>query len=125
MLSLLVYFFQIKWLHTEGGNGNHLTVAVSRENDPLVKLGATVFETNSFLLTHYNGGALSGPVSLETNAFVYHVNSPNAVAFFRAVAENSIPIASFAYAPHGDRIFGTLKSQKEEKLPEDFVSVLF
>ena len=100
-------------------------MAVSLEKDPMVKLGGTVFGAKSFLLTHYNGGPLSGPVSLETNAFVYHVNSPNAVAFFKAVAENSIPITSFAYAPYGDRIFGTLKSQKEEKLPEDFVSVLF
>ena len=122
MLKIVLYF-QIKWLHTEGQNCNQLTVALSCVNDPMVKLGGTVFERKSLLLTHYNGGLLSGPLSLDTNTFVYHVNSPN--AFFKAVVENSIPITSFAYTPHGDRVFGTLKDQKEEKLPEHFVSVFF
>lgn len=98
-------------------------MAISRDDDPMVKLGGTVFGPSSFLLTHYNGGNLSGPVSLDSNAFVYHVSSPN--GFFKAVAENSIQITSFAYAPHGDNIFGTLKGQKEEKLPEHFVSIFF
>ena len=104
-------------MHSEGVQPQISLKATNKENSKVALDGSVAGDR--LLLTHLDGEPLSGPVTLSHRVFVYNASSQS--NFFKLVADNAIKIESLVMTKTGNKVFGTVADDQDEKLHEGFI----
>ncbi|XP_065053865.1 D-3-phosphoglycerate dehydrogenase-like [Rhopilema esculentum] len=108
---------ELTWVQSEGIQPQVSLTATTKENTKVAMSGSIAGD--SLLLTRVDGEPLSGPVTLSQRVFVYNASSKS--NFFKLVADNAIKIESFVMTKTGNKVFGTVADDQDEKINEGFI----